>query len=206
MVYAQRSPTGPAAASGFHLLSGSLFFFFSSRRRHTRFDCDWSSDVCSSDLRRRPPAFAHPAAGEPETLMAYAAFFIVAALAIGSALGLILRKNAIHGALFLVVNLGAIAALYLMLGAEFLAAAQVIVYAGAIMVLFVFAIMVLIPGKEESGPDPRRGARVLAVPVGGLLLLLLIFVVIGRWSVPRGPVGPSGSADALGRLLFTSYL
>jgi NADH-quinone oxidoreductase subunit J len=74
------------------------------------------------------------------------------------------------------------------------------------MVLFVFAIMVLIPGKEESGPDPRRGARVLAVPVGGLLLLLLIFVVIGRWSVPRGPVGPSGSADALGRLLFTSYL
>jgi len=56
--------------------------------------------------------------------MAYAAFFIVAALAIGSALGLILRKNAIHGALFLVVNLGAIAALYLMLGAEFLAAAQ----------------------------------------------------------------------------------
>ena len=58
--------------------------------------------------------------------MAHAAFFIVAALAIGSALGLILKKNAIHGALFLVVNLGAIAALYLMLGAEFLAAAQVI--------------------------------------------------------------------------------
>ena len=69
--------------------------------------------------------------------MAHVAFFIVAALAIGSALGLILRKNAIHGALFLVVNLGSIAALYLMLGAEFLAAAQVLVYAGAIMVLFV---------------------------------------------------------------------
>src|SRR5207253_8606492 len=69
-------------------------------------------------------------------------------------------------ALFLVVNLGSVAALYLMLGAEFLAAAQVIVYAGAIMVLFVFAIMVLIPGKEESGSDPRRGARLLALPVG----------------------------------------
>jgi NADH-quinone oxidoreductase subunit J len=138
--------------------------------------------------------------------MAHVAFFVIAAIAVASALGLILRPNAIHGALFLVVNLGSVAALYLMLGAEFLAAAQVIVYAGAIMVLFVFAIMVLIPGKEESGPDPRRGARVLAVPVGGLLLLLLIFVVIGRWSVPRGPVGPSGSTDALGRLLFTSYL
>ena len=54
--------------------------------------------------------------------MAYAAFFVIAAIAAASALGLILRKNAIHGALFLVVNLGSIAALYLTLGAEFLAA------------------------------------------------------------------------------------
>jgi len=114
--------------------------------------------------------------------MAYAAFFAIAAIAVGSALGLILRRNAIHGALFLVVNLGSIAALYLTLGAEFLAAAQVIVYAGAIMVLFVFAIMVLIPGKEETGPDPRRVARLVAVPVGVLLLLLLVFVVVARWS------------------------
>ena len=109
--------------------------------------------------------------------MAYVSFFAIAAIAVGSALGLILRPNAIHGALFLVVNLGSVAALYLMLGAEFLAAAQVIVYAGAIMVLFVFAIMVLIPGKEESGSDPRRGARLLALPVGGLLLLLLAAMV-----------------------------
>ena len=138
--------------------------------------------------------------------MAHVAFFTIAAIAVASALGLILRPNAIHGALFLVINLGSVAALYLMLGAEFLAAAQVIVYAGAIMVLFVFAIMVLIPGKEESGPDTHRGARLLAAPVGGLLLLLLIFVVVGRWSVPRGPEGPSGSAGAVGRLLFTSYL
>jgi NADH-quinone oxidoreductase subunit J len=138
--------------------------------------------------------------------MAHVAFFAIAAIAVASALGLILGPNAIHGALFLVVNLGSVAALYLMLGAEFLAAAQVIVYAGAIMVLFVFAIMVLIPGREESGPDTHRGARLLAAPVGGLLLLLLIFVVVGRWSVPRGPEGPGGSAGAVGRLLFTSYL
>jgi NADH-quinone oxidoreductase subunit J len=138
--------------------------------------------------------------------MAYTVFFVVALVATGSALALILRKNAIHGALFLVVNLGSIAVLYLMLGAEFLAAAQVIVYAGAIMVLFVFAIMVLIPGKEETGPDPRRGARLLAVPVGALMFLLLAIVVAGRWSGPRGPAGPSGSVAAIGRLLFTSYL
>src|SRR5437764_4671351 len=118
--------------------------------------------------------------------MAHVAFFAIAAIAVASALGLILRPNAIHGALFLVVNLGSVAALYLTLGAEFLAAAQVIVYAGAIMVLFVFAIMVLIPGKEETGPDPRRGARLVAVPVGALLLLLLLLVIAvgGRWSGP----------------------
>ena len=56
------------------------------------------------------------------------------------------------------VNLVCVAVLYLMLRAEFLALAQVIVYAGAIMVLFVFAIMVLIPGKEETGPDPLARA------------------------------------------------
>ena len=79
-------------------------------------------------------------------------------MAVGSALGLVLRPNPIHGALFLVVNLGCVAVLYLMLGAEFLAFAQVIVYAGAIMVLFVFAIMVLIPGKEETGRTRARPA------------------------------------------------
>ena len=143
--------------------------------------------------RRRPSALAHPAAAGSEALMAYAAFFIVALIATGSALGLILRTNAIHGALFLVINLGSIAALYLMLGAEFLAAAQVIVYAGAIMVLFVFAIMVLIPGKEETGPDPRRAARLLALPVGALLFLLLVFVIVGRLRGAPTVGGPSGS-------------
>src|SRR4051812_16627914 len=102
--------------------------------------------------------------------MASATFIVVAVLAVASALGLVLKRNPIHGALFLVINLACVAVMYLSLGAEFLAAAQVIVYAGAIMVLFVFAIMVLIPGKEETGPDPRRPVRLLAVPVGIVLL------------------------------------
>ena len=138
--------------------------------------------------------------------MAHAAFFIVAAIAVVSALGLVLRRNAIHGALFLVVNLGSIAVLYQTLGAEFLAWAQVIVYAGAIMVLFVFAIMVLIPGKEETGPDPRRVWRLLALPAGALLFLQLIFVV----SSARGGAGsgapPVGGVAAIAGLLFTRYL
>jgi NADH-quinone oxidoreductase subunit J len=133
------------------------------------------------------------------------AFAVLAVLAAGSALGLVLKKNPIHGALFLVVNLASVAALYLSLGAEFLAAAQVIVYAGAIMVLFVFAIMVLIPGKEETGPDPRRGFRLAALPAGGILLVLLV-IVAGRGVVATGPAGAPGNVEAVGRLLFTDYL
>src|SRR5256886_15266932 len=136
--------------------------------------------------------------------MAHVAFFAIAAIAVASALGLILRPNAIHGALFLVVNLGSVAALYLTLGAQFLAAAQVIVYAGAIMVLFVFAIMVLIPGKEETGPDPRRAYRVLALAVGAVLLALLVAVAAAgaRGRAPAAPAGPGGRA-ATGPLVVT---
>ena len=133
-------------------------------------------------------------------------FFIFASVAVAAAINLLLQKHPINSALSLIVVMGALAVLYLLLGAEFVAAVQLIVYAGAIMVLFVFAIMVLIPGKEETGPDPRRGARLVAVPVGALLLLLLVIAVGGRWSGPRGPAGPSGSAGAVGRLLFTNYL
>jgi NADH-quinone oxidoreductase subunit J len=133
-------------------------------------------------------------------------FAVMALVAVGSALGLVFKRNAIHGALFLVVNLGTVAALYLSLGAEFLAAAQVIVYAGAIMVLFVFAIMVLIPGKEETGPDPRRPYRLLALPIGaGLLLELAIITALRRGQDGAAPPTPGG-VEAIGRLLFTDYL
>ena len=137
--------------------------------------------------------------------MASFTFIVVALVAVGSALGLVIKKNPIHGALFLVVNLGCVAIFYLMLGAEFLAAAQVIVYAGAIMVLFVFAIMVLIPGKEETGPDPRRLTRLLALPVGALLVVQLVVILTAR---PRAPApGPGGGGvESLGQLLFTDYL
>ena len=137
--------------------------------------------------------------------MATFTFIVVAALAVGSALGLVVKKNPIHGALFLVINLGCVAVFYLMLGAEFLAAAQVIVYAGAIMVLFVFAIMVLIPGKEETGPDPRRSTRLLALPVGALLLVQLVVILSARRGAPA-PVSVSGGVESLGQLLFTDYL
>jgi NADH-quinone oxidoreductase subunit J len=133
-------------------------------------------------------------------------FVLIAGVAVGSALGLVLKRNPIHGALFLVVNLGTVAVLYLTLGAQFLAVAQIAVYAGAIMVLFLFAIFVLIPGKEETGPDPRRAYRLLALPVGATLLVLLAVVVAaGARGGTAAPAAPDG-VEAIARLLFTDYL
>jgi NADH-quinone oxidoreductase subunit J len=135
------------------------------------------------------------------------AFWILAVMAVGSAVGVVLKRNPIHSALFLVAHLAVLAALFLKMRAEFLAAAQVIVYAGAIAVLFVFAIMVLIPGKEETGPDPLRSQRLLAVPVAGLLLVLL--GVMLRSALFKGvapTVAVRGGVAAIGRALFTDYL
>jgi NADH-quinone oxidoreductase subunit J len=139
--------------------------------------------------------------------MSLLTFAILAALVVGSAVGLVVRRNPIHGALFLVVNLASIAGLFLTMRAEFLAAAQVIVYAGAIAVLFVFAIMVLIPGKEETGPDPLRPQRWMAVPVVGVfvLMIVLVFRSASLHGAGRGAAVP-GSVEAVGRLLFTDYL
>lgn len=137
--------------------------------------------------------------------MEWVVFLIVALLAIAFAVGLVVRPNPLHGALFLVGNLFCVAVLYLMLGAEFLALAQVIVYAGAIMVLFIFAIMMLIPGKTEAGPDPLGPQRMLALPFAGLLGLIVVLVLpyaAGRAVAPMAPVGARG----IGELLFTDYL
>jgi len=131
-------------------------------------------------------------------------FAVVALCAIASAIGLVVRPNPLHGALFLVGNLFCVAVLYLMLRAEFLAFAQVIVYAGAIMVLFIFAIMLLIPGNTEIGPDPLRGQRRLALPLGGALGLIVVLVIARIGSGPAA--GTDGGIRTIGRLLFTDYL
>jgi NADH-quinone oxidoreductase subunit J len=136
--------------------------------------------------------------------MEWVVFLVVGITAIVTAVGLIVRPNPLHGALFLVGNLFCVAVLFLMLRAEFLALAQVIVYAGAIMVLFIFAIMLLIPGRAESGPDPLARARRWAVPVGAALGLVML-VVAGRTGDPTSPA-PAGGVETVGRLLFTDYL
>jgi NADH-quinone oxidoreductase subunit J len=133
-------------------------------------------------------------------------FVLLAVLVVGSALGVILLRNPIHAALFLTINLAGVAALYLMLHAQFLALIQVIVYAGAIAVLFVFAIMVLIPGKEETGPDPLHAQRWLAVPLAGVLLLEVLLILRSGAFQAAPPAGAATGVEPLYRLLLTDFL
>jgi NADH-quinone oxidoreductase subunit J len=137
--------------------------------------------------------------------MEWVVFLVVAGCAIASAVGLVVRPNPLHGALFLVGNLFCVAILYLMLRAEFLALAQVIVYAGAIMVLFIFAIMMLIPGRAEPGPDPLGPQRLLALPFAGVLGLVAVWLASKAASRDAPPMPPVG-AGGIGQRLFTDYL
>lgn len=101
-------------------------------------------------------------------------FVLIGALALGSALAMVLMRNAVHSALMLVLNFFAIAMLYAVLEAQFLAVVQIIVYAGAIVVLFLFVLMLLGVGGESRFTERIRGQRTAA-----LLLGLALFVLIG---------------------------
>jgi NADH-quinone oxidoreductase subunit J len=136
----------------------------------------------------------------------WVAFLIVAGCAVAFAVGLVIRLNPLHGALCLVGNLFCVAVLYLMLRAEFLAMAQVIVYAGAIMVLFIFAIMLLIPGRSEVGPDPLGPQRILALPFAGLLGFIVVAVLPFASLRAVVPPAPGGGVRTIGERLFTDYL
>jgi NADH-quinone oxidoreductase subunit J len=99
-------------------------------------------------------------------------FFVLAAMAVIGAVSLILQKHPIHSALSLIVVMVALAGLYLLLGAEFVAAVQIIVYGGAIMVLFVFVIMLLNAGVEEHTSISRMAGApglLLVVALGGFV-------------------------------------
>jgi NADH-quinone oxidoreductase subunit J len=104
-------------------------------------------------------------------------FTIFALFCLGGAISLLLQRHPINSALSLIVVMGSLALLYLLLGAEFVAAVQVIVYAGAIMVLFVFVIMLLNVGEEERS-GKNRLALVLGIPgviaVAGLIVWTLL--------------------------------
>jgi NADH-quinone oxidoreductase subunit J len=119
-------------------------------------------------------------------------FFIFAALCVGGALNLLLQRHPINSALSLIVVMTSLAVLYLLLGAEFLAAAQVIVYSGAIMVLFTFVIMLLNAGEEERTRG-SRAAYIVGFPGAAALLGLLTFVFLSA----KTPLGSARLGDYL---------
>jgi NADH-quinone oxidoreductase subunit J len=133
-------------------------------------------------------------------------FFLFGGLAVAGALNLILQRHPIHSALSLILVMGSLAVLYLLLGAEFIAAIQIIVYAGAIMVLFVFVIMLLNAGEEEH-TNVSKLARTIGLPFGALLLAELAYFVY-RWSPPLlvEPDRFVGRTSAIARLLFHEFV
>jgi NADH-quinone oxidoreductase subunit J len=137
-------------------------------------------------------------------------FFACAVLAIAGALVLIIAREPIHSALALVLVMISLAVLYLLLGAPFIAAVQIIVYAGAIMVLFVFVIMLLNAGVEE-----RTNWSKIA-KYAGLPLALVLLLEIAHWLFHApvgakiangvGALGPAASTTELSLELFQQYL
>ncbi|MBX5493956.1 MAG: NADH-quinone oxidoreductase subunit J [Bryobacteraceae bacterium] len=135
-------------------------------------------------------------------------FLIFATIAVLCAINLVVQKHPISSALSLIGVMASLAVLYLLLGGEFLAAVQLIVYAGAIMVLFVFVIMLLNAGAE------RRSNRSLMATLFGVPLLAaflaLVAYVIQRGLPPTEGVYfggfTQGTPRAIGRVLFTQYL
>jgi len=137
-------------------------------------------------------------------------FLILALVAIASALAMLASSNAIYSALFLIVNFGTIAIFYLLLGAPFLAMAQVTVYAGAIMVLFLFVIMLL--GAEQLRQrQSLTWQQPLAIALGAVLLVETVYIFLTRSQSELLPsleqiLPDFGSPTAIGELLFHEYL
>jgi NADH-quinone oxidoreductase subunit J len=133
-------------------------------------------------------------------------FFVLAAVAVGGAINLILQTHPIHSALALIVVMVALAGIYLLLGAELLAMVQIIVYAGAIMVLFVFIIMLLNAGQEER-TSLSRAATYVGLPCGALLTALLAWRMTLSQPGPLAPgTDPEEVSRALSGMLLTNYV
>jgi len=136
-------------------------------------------------------------------------FLILGVTAVATALGMLFSRNAVYAALFLILNFGTVAVFYLLLDAPFIALTQVTVYAGAIMVLFLFVIMLL--GAEQTGRTPSVWwMQPLALGLGAVLLGEALYIIVTQRSLlPVGVVTPSasfGTPTIVGELLFNQYL
>ena len=137
-------------------------------------------------------------------------FILFSAVAAVSGILMITRSNAIIAALFLILNFGSLSGLYLLLNAQFIAVAQVIVYAGAIMVLFLFVIMLLRPEKERL-VSKIIGIRTFSFAVVALVFIQLTYLIF--FSHPGSLIKQdvaasinSGTVETIGRELYTNYV
>jgi NADH-quinone oxidoreductase subunit J len=148
----------------------------------------------------------------PETLL----FYLLSAVAIGASALVIGQRNPMYSIMLLIASFGALAGLYVQLDAPFVAVAQIIVYAGAIMVLFLFVVMLLNAPQEDAAEwDRMHPLRQPGVARFGALLALLLIVQLA-WAVlsavevetatPAGDVARVSSVNELGRVLFTDYM
>jgi NADH-quinone oxidoreductase subunit J len=133
-------------------------------------------------------------------------FFVLAAVAVLGAISLIVQRHPIHSALSLIVVMVALAGLYLLMGAEFVAAVQIIVYGGAIMVLFIFVIMLLNAGEEER-TNLSKAARYAGIPLAVAVTGLIAAAIVGATAAlpPPTPVMLT-STRKLSTLLFTDFV
>ena len=133
-------------------------------------------------------------------------FIVFAALCLTGAVNLLLQKHPINSALSLIVVMTSLAVLYLLLGAEFLAAAQVIVYAGAIMVLFTFVVMLLNAGREERTLG-SKAARTVGFPAVVAVLALIATTIIRTQGIGNAAIEDQITSTAdLSAILFTKLL
>ncbi len=135
-------------------------------------------------------------------------FGVMGMLVVASAVGMLVSRNAVYAAMFLVLNFLTVGFMYLSLGAAFIALAQVTVYAGSIMVLFLFVIM-LLGGEKLPFIDPLRGQRLVGALIGVAFLAEIVLYVVMRGN-PSGSVrltgGTFATPAAIGMLLFDRYL
>jgi NADH-quinone oxidoreductase subunit J len=138
-------------------------------------------------------------------------FYALAAIAVISSLLVIAQRNPIYSVLLLIASFGALSGLYVLLDAPFVAVIQIIVYAGAIIVLFLFVVMLLNAPHEETEHDLRVHPLLRAGPMGSGVVLAVMLVVELGLALAAGresgsfPGGSVGSVRAIGRTLFTDY-
>lgn len=134
-------------------------------------------------------------------------FIVFGIIAVAGGLAMVLHPNPVHGALGLMATMLSLAVFYVVNSGHFIAAVQVVVYAGAVMTLFLFVIMLIGVDKSENLEERLPLQRQLAIGLGVAFLVLIALIGGNAWiTAPKAAVEPNGSVEAIADLLFTEWL